>query len=349
MFKINTPLTLSVLLSITVFFISILFSLFSHGIFFFSLLISIFSFVIIFYLVKKFFYEKIRVIYKIIYKFKGTSSIKELDINVVEKEAEEWAEAKEEELRQMKKDESYRREFIGNVSHELKTPIFNIQGYVQTLLDGGLQDDTINMKYLQRADKSVERMINIVEDLEVISRLETEQSELDIQSFNINNLVNEVFEQLEMRANEMDISFELNNQSNTNFVNGDRAKLQQVFINLVSNSIKYGKKGGKTIVRILDMDDNILVEVADNGIGIDQISLSRLFERFYRVDKNRSREIGGTGLGLAIVKHILEGHNQTISVRSTKGVGSTFSFILEKENKSSQFMLSLFFDFENPE
>lgn len=330
MFKINTPLRLSVLLSITVFFISILFSLFSHGIFFFSLLISIFSFVIIFYLVKKFFYEKIRVIYKIIYKFKGTSSIKELDINVVEKEAEEWAEAKEEELRQMKKDESYRREFIGNVSHELKTPIFNIQGYVQTLLDGGLQDDTINMKYLQRADKSVERMINIVEDLEVISRLETEQSELDIQSFNINNLVNEVFEQLEIQAHEMDISFELNNQSNTNFVNGDRAKLQQVFINLVSNSIKYGKKRGKTIVRILDMDDNILVEVADNGIGIDQVSLSRLFERFYRVDKNRSREIGGTGLGLAIVKHILEGHNQTISVRSTKGVGSTFSFILEK-------------------
>ena len=186
MFKINTPIRLSVLLSICVFFISILFSLFSFGIFFFPLLISIFSFVIIFYLVKKFFYEKIRVIYKIIYKFKGTASIRELDIDIVEKEAEEWAEAKEEELRQMKKDESYRREFIGNVSHELKTPIFNIQGYVQTLLDGGLQDDTINMKYLQRADKSVERMINIVEDLEVISRLETEQSELDIQSFNIN-------------------------------------------------------------------------------------------------------------------------------------------------------------------
>ena len=295
-----------------------------------SILITLFTFVVVFYVVKQFFYEKIRIIYKNIYKFKGTSNIKELDIDTVEKEAEEWAEAKEEELRQMKQDENYRREFIGNVSHELKTPIFNIQGYVQTLLDGGLQDDTINMKYLKRADKSVERMINIVEDLEVISRLETEQSELDIQSFNINNLVNEVFDQLEIQAQEMDISFELNNQSNTNFANGDRAKLQQVFINLVSNSIKYGKKGGKTIVRILDMDDNILVEVADNGIGIDQISLSRLFERFYRVDKNRSREIGGTGLGLAIVKHILEGHNQTISVRSTKGVGSTFSFILEK-------------------
>ena len=186
------------------------------------------------------------------------------------------------------------------------------------------------MKYLKRADKSVERMINIVEDLEVISRLETEQSELDIQTFDINKLVEEVFDQLEMRANEMKISLQLNNQSNSSKTLGDKDKIQQVLINLVSNSIKYGKKGGKTIIRILDMDDNILVEVADNGIGIDQVSLSRLFERFYRVDKNRSREIGGTGLGLAIVKHILEGHNQTISVRSTKGVGSTFSFILEK-------------------
>ena len=295
-----------------------------------SILITLFTFVVVFYVVKQFFYEKIRIIYKNIYKFKGTSNIKELDIDTVEKEAEEWAEAKEEELRQMKQDENYRREFIGNVSHELKTPIFNIQGYVQTLLDGGLQDDTINMKYLKRADKSVERMINIVEDLEVISRLETEQSELDIQTFDINKLVEEVFDQLEMRANEMKISLQLNNQSNSSKTLGDKDKIQQVLINLVSNSIKYGKKGGKTIIRILDMDDNILVEVADNGIGIDQVSLSRLFERFYRVDKNRSREIGGTGLGLAIVKHILEGHNQTISVRSTKGVGSTFSFILEK-------------------
>ena len=166
----------------------------------------------------------------------------------------------------MKQDENYRREFIGNVSHELKTPIFNIQGYVQTLLDGGLQDDTINMKYLKRADKSVERMINIVEDLEVISRLETEQSELDIQTFDINKLVEEVFDQLEMRANEMKISLQLNNQSNSSKTLGDKDKIQQVLINLVSNSIKYGKKGGKTIIRILDMDDNILDEVADYGI-----------------------------------------------------------------------------------
>tara|TARA_B100000902_G_scaffold399547_1_gene470945 strand:+ start:2793 stop:3566 length:774 start_codon:yes stop_codon:yes gene_type:complete len=254
----------------------------------------------------------------------------ELDIDTVEKEAEEWAEAKEEELRQMKQDENYRREFIGNVSHELKTPIFNIQGYVQTLIDGGLEDKSINMKYLKRANKSVDRMINIVDDLEVISRLETEQSELDIQSFNIINLVQEVFDQLEMRANEMGISLELENSSSTNNVKGDRDKIQQVFMNLISNSIKYGKKQGTTKIKLFDMEENLLIEVADNGIGIDEESLARLFERFYRVDKNRSREIGGTGLGLAIVKHILEGHNQSINVRSTKGIGSTFSFILEK-------------------
>ena len=330
MFNINNPLKLSIFVSLIIFTLSIILVSLSVGTLLLSILITLFTFVVVFYVVKQFFYEKIRIIYKNIYKFKGTSNIKELDIDTVEKEAEEWAEAKEEELRQMKQDENYRREFIGNVSHELKTPIFNIQGYVQTLLDGGLQDNTINMKYLKRADKSVERMINIVEDLEVISRLETEQSELDIQTFDINKLVEEVFDQLEMRANEMKISLQLNNQSNSSKTLGDKDKIQQVLINLVSNSIKYGKKGGKTIIRILDMDDNILVEVADNGIGIDQVSLSRLFERFYRVDKNRSREIGGTGLGLAIVKHILEGHNQTISVRSTKGVGSTFSFILEK-------------------
>ena len=173
-------------------------------------------------------------------------------------------------------------------------------------------------------------MINIVEDLEVISRLETEQSELDIQKFNIVNLVKEVFDQLEMRAGEMKISLELDNESQTSFVIADRDKIQQVFFNLLSNSIKYGKQGGKTRVRFFDMDEHLLVEVADNGIGIEEESLDRLFERFYRVDKNRSREIGGTGLGLAIVKHILEGHNQQVNVRSTKDIGSTFSFILPK-------------------
>ena len=330
MLKINTPIKIASTISIVFFLILIILINIDLNDYILVLISALCSFIVSYLIIKNFFYEKIRVIYKSIYKFKGTSKVKELDIDIVEQEAEEWADAKEEELLQMKKDENYRREFIGNVSHELKTPIFNIQGYVQTLIDGGINDEEINLKYLKRANKSVDRMINIVEDLEVISRLETEQSELDISAFNIIDLVKEVFDQLEMRANEMSIKLEVNNESSSNFVMGDRDKIQQVFTNLISNSIKYGKKGGKTRVRFFDMEKNILIEVADNGIGIDEDKLGRLFERFYRVDKNRSREIGGTGLGLAIVKHILEGHNQQINVRSTKGVGSTFSFILEK-------------------
>ena len=331
--KINTPTSIAVFLSIVIFLFALILFYFLHNrldflygfILFYLLVITV-----IYYVVKNFFYEKIKIIYKNIYKFKGTSSIRDLDIENVEREAEEWADAKEEELNAYKRDENYRREFIGNVSHELKTPIFNIQGYIQTLLDGGLNDDKINMKYLERTNKSVDRMINIVEDLEVISRLETEDSQLDLEPFNIVDLAKEVIEAFEMKANNMNIKLELNNDSQSEIVIGDKNKIQQVFTNLISNSIKYGKKDGTTRVKFFDMENNMLIEIADDGIGIEEDSLDRLFERFYRVDKNRSREIGGTGLGLAIVKHILEGHNQQINVRSTVGVGSTFSFILEK-------------------
>ena len=331
--KINTPTSIAVFLSIVIFLFALILFYFLHNrldflygfILFYLLVITV-----IYYVVKNFFYEKIKIIYKNIYKFKGTSSIRDLDIENVEREAEEWADAKEEELNAYKRDENYRREFIGNVSHELKTPIFNIQGYIQTLLDGGLNDNTINMKYLERTNKSVDRMINIVEDLEVISRLETEDSQLDLEPFNIVDLAKEVIEAFEMKANNMNIKLELNNDSQSEIVIGDKNKIQQVFTNLISNSIKYGKKDGTTRIKFFDMENNMLIEIADDGIGIEEDSLDRLFERFYRVDKNRSREIGGTGLGLAIVKHILEGHNQQINVRSTVGVGSTFSFILEK-------------------
>ena len=331
MFKINTPVKISIFLSLIITSFALGLFIFLEDLLFLPYLIFfILNVYLIYYVVKNFFHEKIKVIYKNIYKFRGISANTDLDIDNVEKEAEEWADAKEEELKQMKQDENYRREFLGNVSHELKTPIFNIQGYLSTLLDGGIDDKEINMKYLKRADKSVDRMINIVEDLEVISRLETEQSQLDIQPFDIFSLVEEVFEALEMKASQMNISLKIDNESQAKLVLGDRDKMQQVFMNLISNSIKYGKDGGTTTVRFFDMESNMLIEVADNGIGIDKESLDRLFERFYRVDKNRSREIGGTGLGLAIVKHILEGHNQQINVRSTKDIGSTFSFILEK-------------------
>ena len=253
-----------------------------------------------------------------------------LNIADAEQHVANWANAKEQELIEYKKDQDYRRDFLGNVSHELKTPIFNIQGYVQTLLDGGLYDDEINLKYLKRLNKSVNRMINIVEDLEDISWLESEQSLIEFQSFSILELANDVCDSFEIQASEMKIKLQIVNKASILNVLGDRQKIHQVFSNLISNSIKYGKKGGLTEIRLLDFEDKLLIEISDNGIGIDASSLDRLFERFYRVDKNRSREIGGTGLGLAIVKHILEGHNQTINVRSTKDVGSTFSFILEK-------------------
>ena len=194
----------------------------------------------------------------------------------------------------MKENENYRREFIGNVSHELKTPIFNIQGYIQTLIDGGLQDENVNLKYLKRANLSVDRMINIVDDLEVISQLETNENVLDLDNFNIVDTINEAFDQLEMKANNMNISLKLTNESNSDMVYGDRNKIQQVFMNLISNSIKYGKDNGVTNVSLFDMTDKMLIEVADDGIGIGEEALNRLFERFYRVDKNRSREIGGT-------------------------------------------------------
>ena len=331
--RINTPFKIAVFLSIVIFaFALVIFYIVDDdlNIIFSFIVFFLATIVLIYYIVKRFFHERIKVIYKNIYKFQSASNALELDINKVEKQAEDWADAKEEELNTYKRDENFRREFIGNVSHELKTPIFNIQGYVQTLIEGGLYDEKINMKYLERANKSVDRMINIVEDLELISALETQENLLDIRPFNLVELIKELFEAFEMKASQMNIKLELNNEANSEMVMGDRNKIQQVFLNLLSNSIKYGKQGGKTKVQLFDMEESILIEVADNGIGIETASLNRIFERFYRADKNRSREIGGSGLGLAIVKHILEVHNQTISVRSTKDVGSTFSFILEK-------------------
>ena len=334
--KLNTPIKFTLFLSLILFIHIIIFVAISTliNIYISAIILFVILMISIFYILEYQFYEKIKIIYKNIYKFKGTSSILELNLESADKEAENWANQKEEELLILQKNENYRREFIGNVSHELKTPIFNIQGYVQTLIDGGIKDENVNMKYLKRANISVDRMINIVEDLEVISRLETDNNELDFENFNIIHLIEEVLDQLEMKANKMNIALLLKSESNSEIVYADKNKMQQVFMNLISNSIKYGKDGGTTNVRLFDMSDKLLIEVADDGIGISENALSRLFERFYRVDKNRSREIGGTGLGLAIVKHIIEGHQQTINVRSTVNIGSTFSFILEKENNN---------------
>ena len=292
------------------------------------------------YVVNEFIYEKIRLIYKTIHNLKTPKSdlkkrlSEDPDIlDSVNTEVVSWAERQKKEIQTLRDQETYRREFLGNVSHELKTPIFNIQGYIHTLLDGGLEDEEINRKFLKRADKSVERMISVVEDLDVISRLESGRLELNIQRINIVELVKEVIEMEEMKADKRDISIKLNEKYDKPiYVLADGDQIRQVYINLIDNSIKYGSDDGTIKLRFYDMDENMLCEVADDGPGIEEKHLPRLFERFYRVDKARDRHAGGTGLGLSIVKHILDAHGQSINVRSRIGEnsGTTFSFTLKK-------------------
>lgn len=291
-------------------------------------------------IVRKFIYDKIKIIYKTISNYRFPKGEKNIDIQLnkdiltsMNIEVENWAKNKRDEIENLKKLENFRREFIGNISHELKTPIFNIQGYVLTLLDGAINDTQVNMEYLDKTEKNVERLIAIVEDLGIISQLESGEMRLDYAKFDIMTLTREIFEHLEPKANKSNIRFLINPQNDTEkpvMVFADKEKIRQVLVNLIDNSVKYGTENGRTKVSFYDMDENVLIEVSDDGIGIESNHISRLFERFYRVDKSRSRNIGGSGLGLAIVKHILESHQQSINVRSLPGVGSTFSFTLKK-------------------
>lgn len=249
----------------------------------------------------------------------------------LERTIERWSKDRTAEIERLRKLENYRKEFLGNVGHELKTPIFNIQGYIMTLLEGGLEDETINRNYLQRAAKSVERMASIIDDLEAITQLESGELELEMERFDLVELIVEIMHSQEYRSKGKNIALTLAYHQDKQFiVHADKFRIRQVLTNLIVNSIKYGRENGETTVRIKDLGGKLSIEVADNGIGISAEHLPRLFERFYRVDKSRSREIGGTGLGLAIVKHILEAHGQTIDVMSTVGAGSVFTFTLEK-------------------
>jgi two-component system, OmpR family, phosphate regulon sensor histidine kinase PhoR len=291
------------------------------------------------FFINRYVYRRIKLLYKIIHKFKVGSkgkSAQNQDINDkildnAEKDVINWARSQNRELEELKTLENYRREFLGNVSHELKTPIFNVQGYLHTLLDGALYDEEINRQYLLRAAKNVERLQTIVEDLESISKLESGDLVLEITRFDIKALTHEVMEDIELQASFKQIKLQFKDGADKGFlVWADREYIRQVLNNLMVNSIKYGIIGGQTKLGFYDMDQYILIEIADNGIGIGSPHLNHLFDRFYRVDKSRSREVGGSGLGLSIVKHILEAHNQTINVRSAPGVGSTFGFTLEK-------------------
>ncbi|MBI1223517.1 MAG: sensor histidine kinase [Bacteroidetes bacterium] len=310
-----------------------------QGLWFF-LLTLVLSFVLFYYALEIFIYRKIKLIYKNIHRLKTTrqkstvfnkASLTSDPISEVNQEVILWAKDQNAEIEELKKLENFRKEFLGNVSHELKTPIFNIQGYIHTLIDGAIDDPEVNVHFLKKAAKSVDRLCDLVEDLINISQLETGQLKMEMEKFDIHALVKDIFESLEMKAMEREISLNFKEGCDQPFfVYADKYRIRQVLVNLIVNSIKYGKDGGHTFCAFYDMDENILVEISDNGEGIAEKHLPRLFERFYRVDKSRSREAGGNGLGLAIVKHIIEAHDQSINVRSKIGAGTTFGFTLKK-------------------
>jgi two-component system, OmpR family, phosphate regulon sensor histidine kinase PhoR len=252
-------------------------------------------------------------------------------ITQLDQEVKKIANERQRESEHLKNLDSYRKEYLGNVSHELKTPVFNIQGYVSTLIDGGLNDPSINLDYLKRADKSVERIIHIIDDLETITQLETGSLEPEKEKYDLSAQCRDVIEQLDLIAKKKNINLSLAKKFDKPvFVMADKFRIRQVLVNLITNSIKYGKENGRTEINFSLYNDEVIIEIKDNGIGIAPEHLPRLFERFYRVDKGRSREQGGTGLGLAIVKHIIEAHQKTISVKSTVDEGTVFTFTLDR-------------------
>lgn len=305
------------------------------GIFTLTSLVGTFGMVLL--SVKLFVHERIKLIYKNIHsvklagKDKGTLFASDDAMDQVEKDVNKFVSEQDEQIETLKSLENYRREFLGNISHELKTPIFNIQGYIHTLIEGGLYDDNINMDYLKRAANNAERLKVIVEDLTAISKLESGVLELEYEAFNIHALIKEVFKDQEFLTKEKNISLIFNDNIDSSYiVEADRENIRQVLMNLITNAVKYNNENGRVKASIYEMDQNVLVEIADNGPGIDEQHLPHLFDRFYRADNHRSRDIGGSGLGLSIVKHIIEAHQQTIHVRSSKEVGTTFGFTLKR-------------------
>ncbi len=305
--------------------------------FFISFLISFF---IIYFLFNQIIFKKIDKLYLLVKSQQPKEipntefQLDEVDsIDRLEDEIKKLAQERHKETEQNRNLDSYRKEFLGNVSHELKTPVFNIQGYLSTLIDGGINDPSINIEYLKRADKSVDRMIQIIDDLETISQLEIGTLELELENYDITQQIKDVLEALELLAAKKGIKLQLAKKYDKPiFVKADKFRIRQVLVNLTTNSIKYGKDNGKSLITINQFDEQVIIEIKDNGIGIAAIHLPRLFERFYRVDKGRSREQGGTGLGLAIVKHIIEAHGETIDVESTLNEGTSISFTLKRSN-----------------
>lgn len=298
--------------------------------------IYLFSFIVIQYRVEHFIYRRVKKIYDDVSLLESSTFINQpitTDMETLTREVKKFATDKKLEIEMLQVREEYRREFLGNVSHELKTPLFTVQGYISTLLDGAMDDKAIRKKYLKRADKGVERLIYIVEDLDMITKLEVGDLNLEYSNFDIVELIQNVFDLLEMKADKKKITLAFENYHiQPNYVHADKDRIQQIIENLIVNSIKYGKSKGTTEVAVVNLTkEKVLIRISDNGEGIEKQNIPRLFERFYRVNKSGSRSEGGSGLGLAIVKHIIEAHKEKIYVESEFGIGSEFSFTLEKE------------------
>jgi two-component system phosphate regulon sensor histidine kinase PhoR len=300
-----------------------------------SILIFIISFIIIQYRIQGFLFKRFKELYQDLDMLDSTqinkSSIS-TDMDSLMENIEEFAKDKKIEIEALKLKEQYRKEFIGNVAHELKTPIFTIQGYISNLLDGAMDDKELLNKYLKRTDNSVERLSYIIKDLDLITQLESSTMNLNISSFNMIDLIFNIFDHLEIKSSKRNIKLVFDKKYNNEIlVSADKERIGQVLTNLLVNSINYGRDKGTTEVSINDLTkEKLIVRVTDNGEGISKKHLPRLFERFYRVDISRSRKHGGSGLGLAIVKHIIDAHNENIYINSKPGVGSEFSFTLQK-------------------
>jgi two-component system, OmpR family, phosphate regulon sensor histidine kinase PhoR len=297
------------------------------------------SYGLILFTLEKFIYRKIKLIYKLIHQTKATKKeevyfkyiLPQKSIDEVREDVEKWGEKRNEEIEMLKKNEAYRKEFLQNLAHEFKTPIFAIQGYVDTLLNGAMDDTFIRKKFLENTAKNVERLVNLMNDLDEISTLERGEQLLFKQNFIIQDLIREIFESLSIKTHNKNIRTSIKKGCESPItVFADKEKIRMVLINLVENASKYGKSSGMIVASIYKIDErNVLIEISDDGIGIEEEHLLRIFERFYRTDAARSRDKGGTGLGLAICKHIIEAHGQSVHVRSRPDVGTTIGFTLE--------------------
>jgi len=296
------------------------------------------TFFLVRYILESFINRKVKLIYKFIYQTKASKKeemyykyiLPPKGLEEVKDDVEKWAEQRKEEIEVLQSNEAYRKQFLQNLSHEFKTPIFAIQGYVDTLLNGAIDDHTVNKKFLENTARNVDRMVNLINDLDAITRLESGEQPLYKQNFVIQDLIKEVFETLSIKTAQRNIKATIKKgceQPVTVFA--DKEKILQVLMNLVENATKYGKHDGHITASIYKTDEShVLIEISDDGIGIAEEHLGRIFERFYRTDSGRSRNVGGTGLGLAICKHIIEAHGQTIHVRSKPDVGTTIGFTL---------------------